>query len=147
MVTTAILPSFEVVGHAGHGPFIVAMLDPDVPTPQDPNLAQIRHYFGTDFFTGKGQGDGDAQAVHRLFNRTAAITPYFQPTPIPSSDAHRYIFLLFKQPPGFAQQSLVTPTAPITLFNISSFVDATGLGAPIAGSFMLVAPDPSEGAP
>lgn len=54
---------------------------------------------------------------------------------------HRYIFLLFKQPPGFDSQTAVTPSTPISLFNISAFGEATGLGAPIGGTFMLVAPD------
>lgn len=52
-----------------------------------------------------------------------------------------YIFLLFNQPPGFDAQTAVTPTTSISLFNISSFAETVGLGAPIAGTFMLVAPD------
>jgi phosphatidylethanolamine-binding protein len=56
---------------------------------------------------------------------------------------NRYIFLLYKQPTGFENQTLVTPETPVQLFNISQFAAATGLGAPIGGTFMLVAPDPT----
>ncbi|KAG6856726.1 hypothetical protein H0H87_001326 [Tephrocybe sp. NHM501043] len=132
-------PIIQIIGYPSHGPFIVMMLDPDVPTPQDPSLAQFRHFFGTDYFVGKGTGR--LQAVHTLSNTSTPITPYSQPTPIPGSDPHRYTFLLYEQPPGFANQSLLIPTTPATLFNISSFANATGLGAPIAGTFMLVGPD------
>jgi hypothetical protein len=55
----------------------------------------------------------------------------------------RYIFLLFKQPDGFNDQTVVTPNTPTSLFNISAFAQEVGLGDPIAGTFMLVAPDPT----
>lgn len=56
---------------------------------------------------------------------------------------HRYIFLLFEQPEGFNDQTVVTPETPISLFNISAFAARVGLGDPIAGTFMLVAPNPT----
>jgi hypothetical protein len=55
----------------------------------------------------------------------------------------RYIFLLFNQPAGFNQQTLVTPDTSVQNFNISAFAKAVGLGNPIAGTFMLVAPPDS----
>ncbi|KAG6887358.1 hypothetical protein C0992_012661 [Termitomyces sp. T32_za158] len=106
----------------------------------DAASAQIRHFLGPNFFA-ECVTEGH---VHDLVNRTAAISEFLQPTPPAGSDAHRYIFLLFNQPTGFNAQTLVTPTTPITLFNISAFAEATGLGNPIAGTFMLVAPDPTE---
>ena len=57
-----------------------------------------------------------------------------------------YVFLLFTQSPEFNDQTLVDPSTSIANFNISSFAAATGLGDPLAGSFMLVAPDPSTAA-
>jgi hypothetical protein len=51
-----------------------------------------------------------------------------------------YIFLLFKQSPEFATQTLVNSTTSVSLFNISQFASAVDLGNPIAGTFMLVAP-------
>ncbi|EEB96198.1 hypothetical protein MPER_04706, partial [Moniliophthora perniciosa FA553] len=115
------------------GPFVVAAVDPDAPTPQDPTNAQIRHFLGGDF-----TNEGGA-----LTNSTPAITSFRQPTPPAGSPAHRYVFLLFRQSPEFDQQTLVNSSSPVQLFNISSFAAATGLGDPIAGTFMLVAPDPT----
>ncbi|KAJ7480629.1 PEBP-like protein [Mycena latifolia] len=128
---TAGPPSFRVVGNVGHGPFVVATVDPDAPTPQDPSFAQIRHFLGGNFFNHNGH----------LVNSTPAVSEFVQPAPPAGSDAHRYIFLLFKQSREFAHQTLVNATTSIALFNISEFASAVDLGSPIAGTFMLVAPD------
>ncbi|KAJ7171258.1 PEBP-like protein [Mycena filopes] len=123
-------PDFYVVGNAGRGPFVVAAIDPDAPTPQDPTVSQIRHFLGGNFWNEGG----------RLVNSTSAISDFLQPTPPPESDAHRYIFLLFKQSAEFATQTLVNSTTSPISFNISEFASAVGLGCPIGGTFMLVAP-------
>ncbi|THU84051.1 PEBP-like protein [Dendrothele bispora CBS 962.96] len=133
---TAGPPTFAVQGAAGRGPFVVATVDPDAPTPQDPTEAQIRHFLGSDFFASGGE-------PAPLTNRTPAISDFLQPTPPAGSPAHRYIFLLFNQPAGFDRQTLVNSTTDIANFNISSFAEATRLGNPIGGTFMLVAPDPT----
>lgn len=131
-------PSFTALGTAQTGPFVIISVDPDVPTPQNRTLAQIRHLLAPNFSAL------DSAPVFRLLtNSTPAISPYLQPGPPAGSPAHRYIFLLFDQPEGFNDQTLVTQTTPIALFNVSAFAAATGLGAPIAGTFMLVAPDAS----
>ncbi|KAF7303588.1 hypothetical protein MIND_00588100 [Mycena indigotica] len=131
---TAGPPIFHVAGNIGHGPFVVATVDPDAPTPQDPNEAQIRHFLGGNFFNRAGL----------LVNTTPAISEFLQPTPPAGSDAHRYVFLLFKQSPEFARQTLVNSTTSIALFNISMFAKEVDLGNPIAGTFMKVAPEPSS---
>ncbi|KAJ7133003.1 PEBP-like protein [Mycena filopes] len=129
---TAGPPTFHVVGNVGKGPFVVAAVDPDAPTPQAPTSAQIRHFLGGNFFNHDGL----------LTNTTPAISEFRQPTPPAGSDAHRYTFLLFHQSDEFATQTLVNATTPVSLFNISQFAAAVDLGNPIAGTFMLVAPDP-----
>ncbi|KAG6876350.1 hypothetical protein C0992_013286 [Termitomyces sp. T32_za158] len=136
---TAGPPTFSAIGDIGFGPFVIATVDPDAPTPQDPTSAQIRHFLGPNFFPPQDTTSRDEP----LTNRTPALSEFLQPTPPAGSDAHRYIFLLFNQPENFNAQRLVTPTTPIDLFNISEFAAATGLGDPIAGTFMLVAPDPT----
>jgi len=130
---TAGPPVFHVVGNVGHGPFVVATVDPDAPTPQAPTSAQIRHFLGGNFFNEGG----------RLVNSTPALSEFLQPTPPAGSDAHRYIFLLFDQSPQFAHQTLVNATTSIELFNISQFASAVDLGNPVAGTFMKVAPEPA----
>jgi len=131
------------------GPFVIAAVDPDAPTPQNPTNAQIRHFLGGNFTPNR---------LGLLSNSTPAISEFRQPTPPAGSDAHRYeildytnpliefatiryIFLLFEQPRGFNSQTVVNTTTPTQNFNIAAFASAVGLGDPIAGSFMLVAPD------
>ncbi|KAE9402328.1 PEBP-like protein [Gymnopus androsaceus JB14] len=134
---TAGPPSFAVIGHAGKGPFVVAAIDPDAPTPQDPTDAEIRHFLGANFFASVDE------PVQHLTNVTPAISEFIQPTPPAGSPAHRYTFLLFNQPPGFNSQTLVNSSTSVENFNLSSFALATGLGHPIGGTFMLVAPEPT----
>ncbi|KAF9499051.1 PEBP-like protein [Pleurotus eryngii] len=128
---TAGPPSFRIIGARSRGPFVIAAVDPDAPTPQTPTASQIRHFLGGNF----------TRFRDTLTNSTPAVSEFRQPTPPAGSPAHRYIFLLFNQPPGFESQTTVTPTTSISLFNISSFAETVGLGNPIAGTFMLVAPD------
>ncbi|KAJ7486052.1 PEBP-like protein [Mycena galericulata] len=129
---TAGPPTFHVVGDVGRGPFVVATVDPDAPTPQDPTMAQIRHFLGGNFFNEGGL----------LVNSTPALSEFRQPTPPAGSDPHRYTFLLFRQSREFATQTLVNSTTSISGFNISQFANAVDLGNPIAGTFMRVGPEP-----
>ncbi|KAF7767885.1 hypothetical protein Agabi119p4_7128 [Agaricus bisporus var. burnettii] len=133
--STAGPPTYAVSGTSCPGPFVIASVDPDAPTPQTPTSSQIRHFLGGNFFPRGSDG--------MLSNSTAAVSGFRQPTPPAGSDAHRYIFLLFEQPEGFNDQTVVTPETPISLFNISAFAAEVGLGDPIAGTFMLVAPNPT----
>ncbi|KAI0785189.1 phosphatidylethanolamine-binding protein [Abortiporus biennis] len=137
---TAIPPTFSVRDRAflPRQEFVVAMVDLDAPTPQTPTSAQIRHFLGGNFHTVPSLGDQE-----RLVNETQAISNFLQPTPPAGSDPHRYVFLLFEQPNGFNQQTLVTGNTSIANFNISSFASEVGLGNPIGGSFILVGPDPT----
>ena len=48
---------------------------------------------------------------------------------------------MFQQPENFNEQTVVTPETAIQLFNISDFASTVGLGDPVAGTFMIVAPD------
>ncbi|KAI0086227.1 PEBP-like protein [Irpex rosettiformis] len=136
-------PHFAIRGDSGlelgqH--FVVATVDPDAPTPQDPTSAQIRHFLGSNFILTPGALVGERP----LNNLTVPLSNWLQPTPPAGSDAHRYVFLLFRQPRDFSNQTLVTSTTSVANFNISSFAAATHLGNPIAGTFIRVAPDPCE---
>ncbi|KAF8199075.1 PEBP-like protein [Pholiota molesta] len=134
---TAGPPIFNVIGSHSNGPFVVATVDLDAPTPQAPTSAQIRHFLGGNFFLES------SRSPTLLSNNTPAISEFRQPTPPAGSDPHRYTFLLFDQSRGFNKQTLVNATTSISMFNISSFAAAVGLGQPIGGTFMLVGPDPT----
>ncbi|KAI5121061.1 hypothetical protein M0805_008577 [Coniferiporia weirii] len=140
---TAIPPVFGVQHststHSISGTFVVAMVDLDPPTPQMPTEAQIRHFLGGNFALGRP----DARGLSLLSNSTPALSDFLQPTPPAGSDPHRYVFLLFQQPPNFNSQTEVNATTSVENFNISQFALDVGLGNPLGGSFMLVGPDPS----
>ncbi|KAK0201569.1 hypothetical protein DFS33DRAFT_1276444 [Desarmillaria ectypa] len=67
---------------------------------------------------------------------------WIQPAPLAGTGKRRCVFLVFKQPKGFNDQTLVNSTSPYWSWNISVFGEAVGLGDPIAGTFMLVEHDP-----
>ncbi|EEB98591.1 hypothetical protein MPER_01875 [Moniliophthora perniciosa FA553] len=84
---TANAPQFFLRG-AENISYVVAMIDPDAPTPQNRSLAQVRHILGGNFQLGK---DG------ALKNTTAALSEYFPPGPPPGSGPHRYLVVVYKQ--------------------------------------------------
>lgn len=94
-VETALAPTFGIRPFGstldpGVGPFVVSMVDLDAPIPQDPSLAEIRHFLGGDFMlTGCGTGSSDGVAL--FSNTSAAISDYVQPAPPAGSDPHRYV--------------------------------------------------------
>ncbi|KZV87464.1 PEBP-like protein, partial [Exidia glandulosa HHB12029] len=80
---TASEPTFALVSSDVQGkPYLIAMVDPDAPTPQDPSVAQVRHFLAPDFVS-----DGTGP----LTNRTPALSPYIGPQPPAGSDAHRFV--------------------------------------------------------
>ncbi|EIW61216.1 PEBP-like protein, partial [Trametes versicolor FP-101664 SS1] len=118
--------------------FVLAMVDPDAPTPQSPTVAQIRHLLAPGI-----QANGSLAAGAALVNNTPAISDFLRPTPPAGSDPHRYILLLFVQPANFTTvaSQFVNASTPISNFNISLFAEQVGLGSPIAGNFFLTGPD------
>ncbi|KAK7461290.1 hypothetical protein VKT23_008469 [Stygiomarasmius scandens] len=124
--------------------FVIALVDPDAPTPGDQSLAQIRHFIGGDYVISSTQPSGTA----RLTNLSAGLAEYVAPGPPEDSAPHRYTFLVYKQPPNFSEvaPSLVnssTALEAIVKFNLSSFAESTGLGEPIAGTFFFEGPEGS----
>ena len=68
----------------GQQTFVLAMVDPDAPTPQNPTAAQIRHLLAPNMTLNGSLADG---AV--LVNNTPAISNFLRPTPPAGSDPHR----------------------------------------------------------
>jgi len=123
-------PHFALCDHdlraVGRGPFVVAAVDPDAA----PSLAEVRHFLGGGFYLEPGH-----QGEHALVNKTPALSEFLTPQPPAGSGLHRYIFLLFKEPPTFKDQKLINSSSSPLRFNTSAFVEATGLGAPLGGTF------------
>ena len=66
--------------------FVLLMVDPDAPTPQDPTLSPIRH-----LLAGGLTVNGSLTEGAMLINSTATLSDYIPPTPPPDSDPHRYV--------------------------------------------------------
>ncbi|TFY66554.1 hypothetical protein EVG20_g4530 [Dentipellis fragilis] len=123
--------------------FVLAMVDPDAPTPQNTSLAQVRHIIAGDIHVSPGSNNHS-----QLVNSSAALTEYLNPSPPPGSDPHRYTILLFTEPDNFAAQAsgLINSSADAvrTGFNLSTFASHVGLGDPVAGTFFLTRGPPAN---
>ncbi|EJD46576.1 PEBP-like protein [Auricularia subglabra TFB-10046 SS5] len=104
-------PTFAIPAALGAGKtFLVAEVDPDAPTPQNPSSAQIRHFLAPDFVLAAGSG------ATTLVNGTRALSDYRGPSPPAGSDPHRYTILLFEQ-----AHAGVTPPPDFNAGNIAGF--------------------------
>ncbi|KAJ7648486.1 phosphatidylethanolamine-binding protein [Mycena rosella] len=118
--------------------FVVALFDPDAPTPQNTSLAQFRHLLGGGYRWSPNGGNSGI-----LTNGSAALTEFVPPGPPPGSNPHRYMVLLFVQSEDFDSKapSILNSSTPRTNFNVTAFSDVLGLGAPFAGTFFFTGPD------
>ncbi|RXW17742.1 hypothetical protein EST38_g8116 [Candolleomyces aberdarensis] len=122
---TAPVPTFKLVGASDPGPYVIATVDPD-----GGQFGHVRHFLAGNYQLNTATND--------LTNTSQPITAWFQPSPGAGNPAHRYVFWAFKQSPNFNEQRLVTAQTYIGNWNLSSFAAQTGLGDPVAASFMLV---------
>ncbi|THV08339.1 PEBP-like protein [Dendrothele bispora CBS 962.96] len=141
MAQTAQEPQFFFLANVTIPPnllYVVAIVDPDAPTPQNANISQFRHFLGGGFSVDSTTG--------LLMNNTAALTDFAPPTPPAGSDPHRYVVLAYLQPDNFdsiANQFVNASTNRMN-FNITTFAQATNLSAPLAANFFLTGPDNSS---
>ncbi|KAF8599415.1 PEBP-like protein [Ceratobasidium sp. AG-I] len=131
---TLIRPQISVEGAKG-GPYVVAIVDPDAPSRPNPTSAQIRHLLAANLTVSRNRSEYVPRSL-LLQNSTAAINEYRPPTPSAGSGPHRYVALLYAQPPNFDISFL--NVSDIRLFNLSSFAARAGLGEPLAGTFLTV---------
>ena len=132
-------------------------VDPDAPTPQNPTVAEVRHFLGGNFRLDRSPSAIGAGTP--LVNNTPALSDYLQPSPPNTSDPHRlvphlncsrchsyhlhrpsYVWLLYRQP--LDSPTSISPN--ITNFNLSAFAEQFGLGQPLAGNFMTVSTNPAD---
>ncbi|TRM70370.1 phosphatidylethanolamine-binding protein [Schizophyllum amplum] len=141
---TKFIPEFSISNITeddGEKTYVVVQVDPDAHTPQNPDVAQVRHLLGGNYTT-----DGTAATGLALRNSSVAVSEWMRPSPPAGSDPHRYVILLYAQPDNFSAAS-IAPLVPVNAsssplhFNLSEFAQATGLGLPVAGTYFLTGPD------
>ncbi|GBM89913.1 OV-16 antigen [Araneus ventricosus] len=102
--------------------YTMIMFDPDALTPQNPNLANFRHWL-VENIPGNKVNDGDL------------VSFYTPPAPPDYSDPHRYIFLIYEQPEKLKDNF---DGVKRTNFDVKKFVQDRGLKGPIAGNFFYL---------
>ncbi|KAF8897743.1 phosphatidylethanolamine-binding protein [Infundibulicybe gibba] len=119
MEQTSMPPQFSITSPApdvvANITYVLALIDPDAPTPQNASEAQFRHFVGGDFAVDPTAADPTV-----LVNSSAALTEFFPPTPPAGSDPHRYILLMYVQPDGFDTMapSFLNDSTPRNNFNL-----------------------------
>ncbi|KAI5459350.1 phosphatidylethanolamine-binding protein [Mariannaea sp. PMI_226] len=78
--------------------YLIMLIDPDAPTPEDPKFAFWRHWIQPGFRPSNGEAPSTTTAQ-------PALTEYFGPAPPDYSKPHRYLFLLFREPDEFNLQT------------------------------------------
>src|SRR6266566_4749399 len=73
-------------------------------------------------------------------DRGLVVTNYVPPQPPVGTGLHRYVILLFPQPPSFSPPAnLSSPNVGIDLyFHLKDYISSSNLGQPIAGMFFEV---------
>ncbi|TRM70409.1 phosphatidylethanolamine-binding protein [Schizophyllum amplum] len=139
--------------------YVVTMVDPDAYYPSDPSVSQVRHYLGANL-TVDGVGRFWTTPITNL---TGPVTDWMPPSPPDDSDPHRYVVLVYQQPPDFTLDGIKPPdftldgikphlnstsdrmhfnaTSDRMHFNISSFASAVGLRGPVGGTYFLTGAD------
>ncbi|KAI0028947.1 phosphatidylethanolamine-binding protein, partial [Vararia minispora EC-137] len=115
--------------------FVLAILDPDAPTPENRTLANAVHMVASDVTF-----NSTLTTFVPLYSSTPALAAYLSPTPPPGAP-HRYTALLYLQPDNFAHSA--APLIPEDRIQLDwqTFTMTTGLGSPIAGTYFQTGQD------
>jgi phosphatidylethanolamine-binding protein (PEBP) family uncharacterized protein len=119
---------------AGKG-YLVAMLDPDAPNPQNKSEANVRHWLAQNLVAGAGQN-----GLYQLAPNPDAVGKYAGPGPAAGSDPHRYTFLVFEQPTAQITAPSGNDVAPFLKFDIEAYAKSIEGLKLVGGTYMLVGP-------
>lgn len=100
-IETGLPPQFSVDKNSlstalKHEPLVLAALDLDAPTPQNPYAAQVRHFLGGDFRVQQPAYLASGRSFP-LANSTPALSDWLQPAPPAASDPHRSVVISHSQ--------------------------------------------------
>eukprot|EP01116_Phalansterium_solitarium_P011080 TRINITY_DN26688_c0_g1_i1.p1 TRINITY_DN26688_c0_g1~~TRINITY_DN26688_c0_g1_i1.p1 ORF type:complete len:175 (-),score=39.42 TRINITY_DN26688_c0_g1_i1:323-847(-) len=105
----------NAVGSAG---YLLAMLDPDAPSHQNPTRAPIRHWL-------VGNIPGTDLAVGNVTTSSLTLTPYAGPQPSQGTGFHRYVLFVFQQPAPVVKYAPLSSNR--TNFDVDGFLDLYGI--------------------
>lgn len=131
---TQVQPTVTAPAGTPNGTYIAVMIDLDVPRNGGTTLL---HWLESDFILSSGR------ALTPGPGNSSVGASYIGPNPPPGTP-HRYTFVLFSQPTGFTfppSFNAINPPSDTSArigFNITQFVAAAGLGAPLAGNYFTV---------
>ncbi|KAL9233531.1 hypothetical protein vseg_008515 [Gypsophila vaccaria] len=97
--------------------YTLVMVDPDAPSPSDPNLREYLHWLVTD--------------IPGTTSATFGKEEFGYERPLPSSGIHRFIFVLFRQ---LGRQTVYAPGWRQN-FNTRDFAELYNLGLPVAAVY------------
>lgn len=126
-----------------NGNYVILMVDPDAPSPDNPTRRFILHWLAANVTQGT-EAQAPLTGQRALTNSTPALVPYRPPMPPTNSSAHRYIIYAFAQPDNFAipQSFSGFSDQNRSMFSLDRFISEAGLERPAAGEFWYVSREP-----
>jgi len=115
------------------GNFTVAMVDAGI-VGADESKGQTRHWLSN---------DATISGNKVVFANATNITDYTRPLPANGSGVHRYVVLVYAQPPSFAAPVSLAVGQPVGTYDLNQYANSSGLGAIIAGTYYDVQQGPS----
>nr|XP_043631977.1 protein HEADING DATE 3A-like [Erigeron canadensis] len=110
-------PRVEIGGDDLRAFHTLVMVDPDAPSPSDPNLREYLHWLVTDIPATTGARFGQEVVCYE--------------SPRPSMGIHRLVFVLFRQ---LGRQTVYAPGWRQN-FNTKDFAELYNLGSPVAAVY------------
>jgi phosphatidylethanolamine-binding protein (PEBP) family uncharacterized protein len=125
------------------GNFTLMMVD-SFPYGRNESNNQILHWLA-DFATLQS-GSSPSPSLNVSTDGGLVVTNYVSPAPPVGSGPHRYVILLFRQPPSFSPPAnLSSANVGIDLyFHLRDYISSSNLGQPIAGMFFEVQQGPAN---
>ncbi|KAF4626133.1 hypothetical protein G7Y89_g12028 [Cudoniella acicularis] len=123
--------------------FLIYMIGPDVPSRSNPTSRNVRHFLAGNF-TMSGKSSSLLSTAITLTNSSAATNEYAAPTPAANTGSHRYVWLVYVQPPSLNTKSIASLGFNVSNrigFNLTSFRLLTGDGAAIGGNSFVINTD------
>lgn len=129
----------SIAGSPTNQTYLVMMTDPDAPSPTNRSSSDIIHWLAPNQQLTQTSNSSSSVLPYTLVNTTENVVPYARSRPPVTSTAHRYMQWLFVQPPDFAIPEAFSGYNAMnrSLFNLTEFISAAGLGNPVAANYFL----------